>query len=265
MDSAEQGFGSQIPVELDFFLTPRQNNDMTSETTGKQREILERERQILALARPILVAEGYQGLSMDRLAAHMKYAKGTLYNHFPNKEEIVAALAIESLELRRGMFERASLMSPRSRERMMAIGSACDTYATECGEHFAVEQMLRNAVIWEKSSPKRQELVRHCEFRAMAIVAGVVRDAVAVGDLQIPPGMSAEEFVFGFWSLTYGSYALVASSPSLPDIGVTNPVRSIRYHGWTLMNGYNWQPLLPFEEAEEMMNTFAKWIGAHDA
>ncbi len=231
-----------------------------SETTRKQREIQERERQILALARPILVKEGYQSLSMDRLAAQMEYAKGTLYNHFPNKEEIVAALAIESLELRRAMFERASLMSCRSRERMMAIGTACDTYATTCGQHFAIEQMLRNAVIWEKSSQKRQELIRNCEFRAMGIVAGVVRDAVAVGDLQLPDAMTAEEFVFGFWSLTYGSYALVATSPSLPDLGVTDPVRSIRYHGWTLMNGYNWQPLLNFEDAETLMNAFAKRI-----
>ncbi len=232
--------------------------------TRKQREIHDREQQILSLARPILVAEGYQALSMDRLATQMEYAKGTLYNHFPNKEEIVAALALESLELRRNMFERAAMLSGGSRERMMAIGCACDIYAVDCGEHFAVEQMLRNAVIWEKSSEKRQQLVRQCELRAMSVVAGVVRDAVAAGDLQIPSKMTAEELVFGFWSLTYGSHVLIASSPSLPDIGVNNPVRSIRYHGWTLMNGYNWQPLISFEEAEAAMDSLAERILAHE-
>lgn len=226
----------------------------------KQREIHDRERQILALARPILVKEGYQALSMDRLAAKMEYAKGTLYNHFPNKEEIVAALAIESLELRRSMFERASMLSPQSRQRMVAIGCACDLYAVNCAEHFAVEQMLRNSVIWEKSSEKRQSLIRQCELRAMSIVAGVVRDAVAAGDLQIPESMTAEELVFGFWSLTYGSHVLIASSPSLPDIGVNHPVRSIRYHGWTLMNGYQWLPLMSFEETEALMHSLAERI-----
>jgi AcrR family transcriptional regulator len=223
----------------------------------------DREQQILTLARPILVSEGYQSLSMDRLAAQMEYAKGTLYNHFPNKEEIVAALAIESLDLRRRMFEKASLLSSKSRERMMAIGCACDLYAVECADHFAVEQMLRNAVIWEKSSEKRQQLIQQCELRAMSVVAGVVRDAVAVGDLELPEEMTAEELVFGFWSLTYGSHVLASSSPSLPDIGINNPVRSIRYHGWTLMNGYNWKPLMNFQEVESLMNVLAERI-LHD-
>jgi AcrR family transcriptional regulator len=229
----------------------------------KQREIQHREKQILAMARPILVSEGYPSLSMDRLAAVMEYAKGTLYNHFPNKEEIVAALAIESLELRHQLFERASTARVKSRERMMAIGSACDVYAMHCAEHFAVEQMLRNSVIWEKSSKKRHELIQQCEFRSMSIVAGVVRDAMAAGDLHLPQTMSAEEFVYGFWSLTYGSHALMASSPSLPDVGIGDPLRAIRYHGWTLMNGYSWEPLIKFEQTEAIMEEISQELVAH--
>ncbi len=229
----------------------------------KQREIDQREKQILSLARPILVREGFQSLSMERLATEMEYAKGTLYNHFPNKEEIVAALAIESLELRRAMFEAASLTSPLSRQRLMAIGLACDLYATDCAEHFAVEQMLRNAVIWEKSSAKRQALIQQCELRSMSIVAGVVRDGIVAQDLILPSSMKAEEFVFGFWALTYGSHSLMATSPSLPDVGVLDPIRSIRYHGWTLMNGYNWKPLISFEETEAFLQDLKQRICVH--
>ncbi len=231
----------------------------------KQREIHERERQILELARPILLDEGYHALSMDRLAVQMQYAKGTLYNHFPNKEEIVAALALEALELRLSMFERASLLSSHSRERMMAIGCACDLYTIQCSEHFAVEQLLRNSVVWEKSSRRRQELIQQYELRSMSIVAGIVRDAMAAGDLQLAPRMKAEELVFGFWALTYGSHVLIASSPSLPDIGVSDPVRSIRYHAWTLMNGYGWLPCYSFEETERIMDVFAERISGHVA
>jgi AcrR family transcriptional regulator len=229
----------------------------------KKREITEREQQILALARPILVAEGYQALSMERLAAQMEYAKGTLYNHFPNKEEIVLALAIESLELRRSMFECAATISGKSRERMMAIGSACDLYTLQCPQHFAVEQMLRNSVIWEKSSKKRQELIQQCELRSMSIVAGVARDGIAAGDLTLPKNMTAEELVFGFWSLTYGSHVLITSSPSLSDIGVADAVKSIRYHGWILINGFNWLPHYTFAETEVLMNSFSERILSH--
>ena len=64
--------------------------------TRKQREIAEREQLILGIAAEMLVERGYLGLTMDRIAAATEYSKGTIYQHFPNKEEIVAALATES-------------------------------------------------------------------------------------------------------------------------------------------------------------------------
>lgn len=231
--------------------------------TRKQREIQQRETQILALARPMLVQDGYQSLSMDRLASMMEYAKGTLYNHFPNKEEIVAALAIESLELRKRLFEAAAVSSPKSRLRLSAIGSACDLYATEFRDHLAIEMMLRNEVIWDKSSEKRQQLVRRCELNCMQIVSGIVRDAVAAGDLTLPPNMAVEEFVFGFWSLTYGSHYIAASSPSLVDVGVAQPLLSIRYHCWTLMNGYGWLPMMSFEDVESFRSMVVEKMRRH--
>ena len=164
----------------------------------KQREIQEREAQILKLARPILLREGYQALSMDRLATLMEYAKGTLYNHFPNKEEIVLALAIESMELRLKMFEAASIASRVPRERLLAIGAACELYTQSCADHFAIEDWIRNSTIWDKSSTARQDLIRQCEGRCMSIVSGIVRDAVAHGDLKLENDLTAEEMIFGF-------------------------------------------------------------------
>lgn len=226
--------------------------------TRKQREILEREKRILSVARSILLTEGYHGLSMDRLAVEMEYAKGTLYNHFPHKEEIVVALALESMELRRRLFEFASMIRANTRCRLAAIGGACDFFASECREHFAMEQMLRNGAILEKSTEIRQGLVRQCEHRVMAIVAGVVRDAVASGDLDLPPVMTPEELVFGFWSLMFGSQILVATSPAMNEIGVEAPTRTIRYHAWTLMNAYNWKPFYSFEETQQQLEVVEK-------
>ncbi len=230
----------------------------------KQQEIDQRQRQILQLAREILIKEGYSGLSMERLATEMQFAKGTLYNHFPNKEEIVVALAIESLDLRRRIFEKASVSMPASRQRMAAIGCACNLYATRYREHFAIEEMIRNGSILEKTSELRQNLVRQCEQRVMAVVAGVVRDAVAAGDLSLPDNMSPEEFVFGFWSLMYGSQVLIGSSPALVEIGVNQPQRTIRFHGWTLMNGYRWKPFISFEKTNEMMDSLEERLICHE-
>lgn len=209
--------------------------------TRKQREIQDREAQILRLARPILLREGYQALSMDRLAGMMEYAKGTLYNHFPNKEEIVLALAIESMELRFRLFQAASQGSDMSRERLVFVGAACEFYANELPEHFAIEEWIRNSSIWDKSSTRRQDLIKQCEQRCMSVVAGIVHDAVVRGDVSLRDGLSPEEMIFGFWSLIYGSQVLSATSPSLASVGIFDAPRAIRHHSLTLLNGFDWQ------------------------
>jgi AcrR family transcriptional regulator len=222
----------------------------------KQREIKEREGQILKLARPILLRKGYQALSMDRLAAQMEYAKGTLYTHFRNKEEIVLALAAESMELRLKMFEAASAASRVSRERLIAIGAACELYTQEYADHFRIEDWIRNSTIWGKASRERQDLVRQCEGRCMSIVAGIVRDAVAHGDLKLENDLTAEEMIFGFWAINYGSQVLAATSPSLLSLGVPNAPRAIRHHCFTLLNGFGWLPNGDFASHNETMDRF---------
>lgn len=224
--------------------------------TRKQREIQEREVQILRLARPILLREGYQALSMERLASMMEYAKGTLYNHFPNKEEIVLALAIESMELRFQTFQAASTLAQVPRHRLLAIGAACELYTQKFRDHFAIEEWIRNSTIWDKSSTRRQDLIKQCEGRCVSLVSDIVRDAVINRDLVLREGMAAEEMIFGFWAINYGSQVLSATSPSLAASGIVNPIKAIRHHCYTLMNGFRWKPLMNFADHSELTDRF---------
>jgi TetR/AcrR family fatty acid metabolism transcriptional regulator len=61
----------------------------------KQRE--ERERLILEAAEELLAEKGYHEMSIDDIAARVGVSKGTVYLHFPSKEELVLA------QLERGM------------------------------------------------------------------------------------------------------------------------------------------------------------------
>jgi AcrR family transcriptional regulator len=217
-------------------------------STRKQREIQRRTEEILRVAKPILVREGFPALSMDRVASEMEYAKGTIYNHFPHKEEIVLALAVQAMELRRRLFEFSAASGDSPRARMMAIGTACEFYTHHCQDEFAIEQWMRNHSVWEKSSLQRQNLIRQCEGQCMAIVSGIVRDAVSNGALVVPPTMTPEEMVFGFWAITFGCQILTASSPSLAALGVHDPTRAIRVHCANLFTGFDWKPSLSLPE-----------------
>ena len=65
----------------------------------KARQRQERESLILDAAGALLVEKGYHEMAMDDIAARVGIAKGTVYLHFPSKEDlIVAFLARESQE-----------------------------------------------------------------------------------------------------------------------------------------------------------------------
>jgi len=209
----------------------------------KERERLERETKILDLARGMLRREGYHGLSMDRIAAEMEYSKGTIYQHFPNKEEIILALANQALEQRLGMFEKASLAVAGSRQRMAAIGAAAEEFVERYPLHFAVEQIVRSASIWEKTSEERRSYMSSCEERCMQIVGGVVRDGVAQNDVQLPENCTPEDLVFGLWALNFGAYTIVTSSDSLSESGIADPIAALRRSQNFLLDGYGWRPL----------------------
>jgi TetR/AcrR family transcriptional regulator, fatty acid metabolism regulator protein len=63
----------------------------------KDRQREERERLILDAAEELLAEKGYHEMSIDEIAARVGVSKGTVYLHFPSKEELVLA------QLERGM------------------------------------------------------------------------------------------------------------------------------------------------------------------
>ncbi|MFT5299558.1 MAG: AcrR family transcriptional regulator [Mariniblastus sp.] len=222
--------------------------------TPKKREILERETQILEAARAIVVSQGYHGLNMDRIAAQVNYSKGTIYNHFSCKEEIIIALAIQNSSKRTELFQQAAQFKGCSRHRMMAIGEAAEKFVREYPDYFLFEQILQLASVLEKTSEKRQAVIQGCEMQCMSVVAGLVRDAIAAEALTLPDGFTPEKLVFGIWSLTSGAFSIVHTSDSLQQMGLDDPYETVRDHTAALLDGYGWTPLSREYDAHKVLH-----------
>lgn len=65
---------------------------MTPTISLKEKQREDRERLILDYAEKTLLEKGYYDVKMDDIAAGVGIAKGTLYLHFPKKEDLVYAL-----------------------------------------------------------------------------------------------------------------------------------------------------------------------------
>lgn len=61
----------------------------------RERERAERERAIVAAARDLAEAEGWDAVTTRRLAAEIEYSQPVLYSHFKGKGAIMAAVAVE--------------------------------------------------------------------------------------------------------------------------------------------------------------------------
>ena len=55
-------------------------------------------QRILDAARELFVHEGYDAVSMRRIAARIEYSPTAIYLHFPDKESILSALCDETFE-----------------------------------------------------------------------------------------------------------------------------------------------------------------------
>ncbi len=212
--------------------------------TRKQREIAERHQLILDAARRLLLERGYVGLSMDRIAAAIEYSKGTIYQHFSCKEEVVFALAIQTAEQRYALFARAATLPGRPRERMMALGVAAELFFERWPDHFLAEQTAL-AAVREKVSPARQGELHVCQANCMGIASGIVRDAVAAGDLVLPEGRTAEALSFGLWAMSLGAFTFLSCHSGPTDhLGLgADPLEALRRNQHRLLDGYGWRPL----------------------
>ncbi|MCP3710916.1 TetR/AcrR family transcriptional regulator [Paraburkholderia sp. CNPSo 3274] len=67
-----------------------------AERKGRQRA--ERESRIVAAARLIAEREGWDAVTVRRLAEEIEYSQPVLYSHFENRDAIVAAVAVEGFQ-----------------------------------------------------------------------------------------------------------------------------------------------------------------------
>src|ERR1700688_419977 len=69
-----------------------------TELSLKDRQRQMRENAILESANRLLAEKGYQGMTMEELATRVGIAKGSLYQHFRSKEELIGAALVSFMD-----------------------------------------------------------------------------------------------------------------------------------------------------------------------
>jgi TetR/AcrR family fatty acid metabolism transcriptional regulator len=94
---------------------------ITSPRSLKEKQRQEREALILQAAEEMLIEKGYYETSIDEIAARVGISKGTVYLHFPSKENLVFAIFEHDMQEFLQFVERTMSSSKSAREKMEAI------------------------------------------------------------------------------------------------------------------------------------------------
>lgn len=219
-------------------------DDMTT-LSRKQREIIEREEMFLDVSRRLLIEQGYAAFTMDQLADATEFSKGVVYQHFKSKEDLITALAVQSMQRRIAWFRRALAFDGRPREKMMAIGVAEELFVRTHAHHFHLEQIIKMAQLSERASVKRSETLFEHEQACFGTVISAVQMAVESGDLNLARPEIAADVVLGLWSMNFGTYLLMQTSQLfLQGRGIASPYEAVRANCHAMLDGYGWKPLL---------------------
>lgn len=231
----------------------------------KKREYAQREDLIINTARKLLLDLGYLDLNMDRIAEVTEYSKGTIYQHFSCKEEILVAMQVESAKKAGKFLLRGANLKGKPRERMASMALGYDLFVALNPDHFKAQLLVQNESIMRKASPTLQRKLEECNRHNMTLVSGVLREAVTEGHVQLKEGITAEEVTFGLWTGALGAYVLMSSEVNLNALGVTDPRKAVWDNMHALLDGFGWRPLSQELDYNQTRNKILKEVFPKEA
>ncbi|MBW3694871.1 TetR/AcrR family transcriptional regulator [Vibrio sp. T187] len=209
----------------------------------KQQSIADREVELILLAKELVREQGFGNLTMDKLTAASSYSKGTIYNHFCSKEDVVLALCIHSLKTEAVLFARSGEFEGNSREKIVALHVAYRIYARMEPVLSTCAIMAKSPWVLEKASNARVAEMNQLEELVIEQADSLVNKAVEIGDLKFSSGVGADAIVFANWSIAFGSNALSQNASNSHCIKRLQDPYTVLHNANMILDGLNWQPL----------------------
>ncbi len=136
-----------------------------AERKGRQR--VEREHRIVAAARLIAEREGWNAVTIRRLAIEIEYSQPVLYSHFESREAIVAAVAVEGF---RDIATTLQKAAGASSDRRTALEDVSMAYLAFARTHPALYEAMFTLPTGLRFAEAETKLELRAAFDALAAV-----------------------------------------------------------------------------------------------
>jgi len=211
--------------------------------TGRQREIWAREQTFLDAARTMVLDEGYQALTISRVAEATHFSKGTVYQIFHSREELLAALGVQCRARLHEAIERGSRFDGRPRERILAVGEAVVHQHRRNPHDQRILKIIDAETVLEKVGEDLRSAMEAYDLRMYAILQDIIKEAISIGDLELEEDLTPQEVCFAYWAMFDGAYSAMLGGAPLDTVGIREPLASVVRSGQMLGDGLGWRPL----------------------
>ena|GEM_PF-1945426 len=198
----------------------KENCFITGFKKTKDRKALERENRdqlILSVAQKMLAEGGLQALSMQAIADRTDYSKGTIYQHYGCKEDVVARMVIGCGQNLVRYIEAALTMGNSSREKIVLVSSVFFMNRKMEPVLSPLVGNIQSADFKAKISKPYQDQIAQIDAQ-MLQSALLLFDGVAGFDEQ-----KKLDATFGWWSMQWGVLDILVNQWDLDQLGFSDP------------------------------------------
>ena len=150
----------------------------------REREKTELREKILDAARELFLSEGYDGVSMRKVAEKIEYSPTAIYLYFADKEELFHELCQEDFARLASIFQERGV-SPDPLERIRQIGRLYVEFGVKFPNHYRLMFMTPHP----PSGLHEKDLQRkgNPELDAYAFLNKTVQEAILAGSFRDDP------------------------------------------------------------------------------
>jgi TetR/AcrR family transcriptional regulator len=175
----------------------------------RAREKVQRRQEILAAARDEFFERGFHQPTVDDVAARAEVSKGTIYLYFVSKEEILAHLLLEGLDMLLAQMEATGAANSRL-EAEAALRALSNAYLDFCQKHpnyYRLIMAFDRGRFEESIHPDLYQQVLNKSLRGLALLAEIIEAGRTSGAFRVEDSWQAAGST---WAALNGVLVLVA-------------------------------------------------------
>jgi AcrR family transcriptional regulator len=174
----------------------------------RARERAQRRQEILDAARRVFFDRGFHDPTMDDVAANAEVSKGTIYLYFASKEELLALLLLEGLDLLLDEMETAHAVAGLTpEEAICALAQAYLHFSQANPSYFRLIMAFDRGRFEGAISRKLYEQVLNRSLRGLDLLARTIEGGAQKGAFAVDNAWRAAGSV---WAAVNGVLVLMA-------------------------------------------------------